>query len=57
MILNGGLGVPGAGFMMLPGANVIGYQGLTVYLQGTFFDPGAVEGVSLTNALEVEIDG
>ena len=53
--LNGSAGQAGAGWISLPGADVSQWQGLTVYLQCTFLDPGAVRGVSLTNALQIDI--
>jgi hypothetical protein len=55
IVLGGSSGVPGDGFLDVPSADVTAYQGITIYLQATLLDPGATFGVSLSNALELDI--
>jgi Tol biopolymer transport system component len=52
---SGPAGVAGAGFWSLPPTDFSPIQGATFYLQAAFLDPGAVAGLSFTNALTVEI--
>jgi subtilisin family serine protease len=54
--LGGTPGAGGAGFFDVDGVDVKVYSGLTLYLQGSFVDPGAVQGVSLSNGLKMIID-
>ncbi|MFO0983421.1 MAG: S8 family peptidase [Planctomycetota bacterium] len=54
--LQGTPGVAGAGFLDISGADVSAFSGLFLYLQGSFSDPGAVLGVSLTPSLKMTID-
>ncbi len=51
----GGIPLPGAGNLDIPGIDVSAFPGLTLYLQSMFFDPGAVDGLSMTNGLEMKI--
>ncbi len=51
--LDGTLGVPGTGFLAINDTRLTGLKGATFSLQGTMFDPGAVQGLSMTNSLEV----
>lgn len=47
--------MPASGSLALPGANVTAFAGFTIYLQGTFADPGGPAGASMTNGLRIEI--
>lgn len=53
--LNGTPGVPGAGFLDVPGSSVNAYSGLVLFMQVSLADAGAIHGVSLTNGCEVMI--
>lgn len=53
--LAGPPGVPGAGGVSLPGPDVSAFAGLTFFVQVALADPGAVFGVSLTNAMEMKV--
>jgi subtilisin family serine protease len=54
--LGGAAGVAGAGFLDFNGIDVNVHEGLTLILQGSFLDPAAVQGVSLTAGLKMIID-
>lgn len=54
--LGGTAGVAGAGTLTIAGDDVSGLAPLTIYLQAMLIDPGAVRGISLTNALEMDIE-
>ena len=53
--LSGPAGVPGAGALDINGVDVRDYLGISFFMQGAFFDPGAVRGVSLSNGLEMAV--
>jgi V8-like Glu-specific endopeptidase len=53
--LAGPAGVPGAGSLDLVGGDVAEVAPLTIYLQCGFADPGAPQGISLTNGLSMQI--
>jgi parallel beta-helix repeat protein len=53
--LGGAPGVPGAGFLDVPGSNVNAFQGLVLFMQVSLADPGAIHGVALTNGCKVTI--
>ncbi|MFO0985341.1 MAG: hypothetical protein U1E76_27020 [Planctomycetota bacterium] len=53
--LNGAAGVPGAGFLDIPGSDVSSYPSLTVFVQVSLLDAGAVHGISLANGCQVVI--
>ncbi len=55
IVLGGPSGVAGAGSLTLPGTDVSAFAPLTLYFQGTMIDPAAPKGVSLTNALEMDV--
>jgi hypothetical protein len=55
LTLQGQPGLPGAGFLDLPGVDMNLYSGLTIYLQGLFLDGGARFGVSLSNGIKMII--
>ncbi len=47
--------MPPSGSLALPGANVTSFEGVVIYLQVTFADPGGPAGASMTNGLRIEI--
>jgi hypothetical protein len=51
--LEGATGWPGGGYLDLPLPTM--EPPLTLFFQGAFLDPGAMQGVSLTNGLEVQV--
>ena len=56
IVLGGSPGIGGGGSWNAPGIDFHGYEGLTLYLQATFLDGEAIEGVSLTNAVEMVVE-
>jgi Tol biopolymer transport system component len=57
LALSGPLGFPGLGFVDLDGVDVNDLVGLTFYLQYLALDPGAERGVSMTNGLQITVEG
>jgi len=55
LTLGGPAGVPGAGSLDLPGADISDFRGIDFYLQGTIVDPGAIQGMALTNGLIMDL--
>jgi hypothetical protein len=51
--LGGPPGVAGAGTLVIPGADLVPYAPLTIYLQASIIDAGSPYGVALTPALEL----
>lgn len=47
--------MPAGGALTLVGSDVTAFEGVTLYMQAIFGDPGAPFGVSMTNGLEIEI--
>jgi Tol biopolymer transport system component len=54
--LFGAAGVGGAGSLTIPGINVENLGEISIFLQATLIDAHAIKGVSMTNALELEVD-
>ena len=52
---SGPAGVAGVGFWSLPPMDLSALQGATFFVQAAFLDQGAIAGVSLTNALAIQI--
>jgi hypothetical protein len=55
LTLQGSPGVPGAGSLIIPGADVSSYGALTLYLQGSFLDAGHPLGLTLSNAIQMSV--
>jgi hypothetical protein len=55
MAMFGPAGVPGGGYVNLVGREIRDLAGITVYLQLTLLDPGAIEGISMSNGLTIQI--
>jgi hypothetical protein len=55
MKLLGTPGVPGAGFIHIPGQDASAYLGLNLYLQMIITDAAAIQGYSLSNALKMSV--
>lgn len=53
--LGGPAGQPGAGSLALPSVDLSVYGPVDLFLQGTFLDPGSVDGVSLTDGLRLRL--
>jgi hypothetical protein len=48
-------GWPGAGYLNLPLPNLDDFTGAQLFLQALVLDPGAIQGVALTNGLRLEV--
>jgi hypothetical protein len=55
VVLDGTAGVPGDGSFDVAGADVSAFAPLTLYLQATLLDAGAVRKISITNALQMDV--
>lgn len=53
--LDGQAGIPGDGSLHVAVGKLADLNGLTLYLQTSLLDPGASQGLSLTNALEISV--
>jgi len=53
--LGGNAGTPGDGSLDISGVDVSAFAPLTIYLQATLLDAGAVHKIALTNALQMDI--
>jgi hypothetical protein len=47
--------LPGAGGFTLLGSDIRGFAGLTAYLQMTVLDPAAIQGISMSNGLTLQV--
>jgi hypothetical protein len=56
IVLGGTSGVPGAGTLSINGIDVSGLAPLTLYAQVMLLDGGAVRGISLSNAIEMDVE-
>jgi Tol biopolymer transport system component len=55
ILLDGVVAVPGDGSLDIPAGDLTPFAGITCYVQLALIDPAAVKGISLSNALELDL--